>query len=156
MIIAALIILGLFLIYLEFFLTGGIAAFAGAILLIGSVVVFAKQVGGMLSTILFILSLILLSFVVCRLALFQIRRSKNSLFLSQDQEGFQASSFDKGLIGKIGECHTDLKPSGHIVIDNQHYQGISQSGYLPRGTSIIVIEGRGAHLVVKPYTPEDL
>jgi len=154
MIVAILAFLGLALIYLEFFLPTGLSAVFGAIVLIGSVVYFSVNTPELFFVLIYVVSMLIMVFMICKLALWQIERKKNSLYLDQDQEGFQASFFDKTLIGKTGVCLSDLKPSGHISLDSESYQAVSKAGYLSKGTSIIVIGGQGAYVFVQSHTQE--
>lgn len=78
------------------------------------------------------------------------RRSKlfNRFVLKGEQEGFRAVEFNAELIGKTGICLTDLKPSGHVLVEGEDRQALSESGYLTKDTEIIVTGGRGAYLTV--------
>ncbi len=142
--------LGFLLIFLEFFLPGGIMGIAGAIFLIVSVVLFTMQSSSLVATVLYILGVVFLVLMLIRYALWRIRTGRaKGIFLSTVQEGYVASSFDKELIGKKGEALSDLKPSGHIVIEKKRYQAVAKVGYVVKGSKIEVIGGDGAHLIVK-------
>lgn len=73
----------------------------------------------------------------------------NTFYLQQDQEGFQASTFNDSLIGKTGQSVSDLGPSGFVVVGGNRYQATARSGYIDKGREITVIGGEGAHLIVK-------
>ena len=73
------------------------------------------------------------------------------IFLNTAQNGYVASEFAKELIGKKGEAISDLKPAGHILVEGKRYQAVAKIGYIEMGSSIEVIGGEGAHLIVKVY-----
>jgi len=143
--------LGLLLIFLEFYVPGGIIGILGGIsLVIGAVLFFKEELPLWVSIIYLILLLVLLVGTI-RFALWRIRckGKADTLFLMKDQEGYQASSYRKELIGKKGKTFSDLKPSGHVVIEGEKFQALSESGYIEQGEEIIVIRGSGAHIVVR-------
>ena len=89
--------------------------------------------------------------VTCKIALWQIRRSKEKghFYHGNDQEGYVAASFDQSLIGKEGVVSTELKPAGHILVDGQLYQALSETGFIGKGDHVHVVGGKGAHLIVR-------
>ncbi len=152
MILAVFIgLLGLLCLYFEFFLPGGVLAFLGGVILIASCILFFFQSDSSLATFLYFVGLIVASALVCLFAIRNIRRSgkENSFFLQKDQEGFTAASLAKELIGKEGVVSTELKPAGHIRIEEKVYQAVSQGEFLFKGSPVEVIAVKGAHLVVK-------
>ncbi len=150
MFIILLAILGLSLIYTEFFLPGGILALVGGISLLASII-FCFMHGSQFWGILYILFLIGIVVLVCNLALWKMRGSKikNRFYLEKDQEGFLAASFDQNLIGKKGTVFTELKPAGHILVEGIQYQALSETGFLSKGETVEVIGGQGSHLIVR-------
>jgi membrane-bound serine protease (ClpP class) len=146
----ALGVVALLLIYFEFFLPGGFMAIAGGVLLVASMILFAMKSPGFLGISIYFVLMIALLVLVCKLALWRIKSAHpdRSVYLSKDQEGYVASSFDKSLIGKTGRCLSDLKPSGHVSVDGNQYQALSESGYISKDTEVVVIGGKGAHLIV--------
>jgi membrane-bound serine protease (ClpP class) len=151
--IILLAILGLFLIYLEFFLPGGIFAVIGGITILVSAILCLMRVP-VLWGVFYFIALILAIVLTCRFALWRIRRSKTKdrFYLEKDQEGFTAASFNQTLIGKIGSVLTELKPAGHILVDGSQYQALSEGKFLSKGEIIEVIGGRGSYLIVRTTT----
>lgn len=146
-----LVIVGLLLIVLEFFVPGTVMGISGGILILISIIVFAAQTHSGIELAVFIIAVIvsigfLISFILKRIPKAKPGRS---IYLGTDQEGYLASTIDTKAIGKKGKALSDLKPSGHVLIEGKQYQAISQSGYIVKGSEIIVIDGRGAYLVVK-------
>jgi membrane-bound serine protease (ClpP class) len=52
-------------------------------------------------------------------------------------------------IGQKGFVVTDLRPSGKIIIDGNHYDATSFGSYITKGTEIEVIETEGPQLIVR-------
>ncbi len=150
--IITLAIIGLLLIYLEFFVPGGVAAFIGSFFLITSVVWFAFLTVNLKYSLSYLFVIICIAIAVCRLALWHIRSSAkyNSLYSDEDQEGYIATSFNQELVGKTGICASNLKPSGSIFIEGMQEQAMAETGFIEKGTEVKVIGGQGSHLIVKP------
>ena len=148
---------GLVLVYIEFFLPGAVAATLGGSLLLLSIIFFASG-HYFVFVVSYVVFLLLLVIGVCKLGMWQIRRfkEKNALYSEMTQQGFKAVNFDEVLVGQVGICTSDLKPSGFIEIRDKRHQALSQSGYLTKDTSIIVIGGEGAHLIVRKHNLEIL
>lgn len=146
-----LVLFGLLLIFLEFFVPGGILGLAGALFLCISLISFAVTSDSLLATLLYtFIVLALLGFLI-RFALWRIRKTSGdkTIYSDDDQQGFVASSFNEEAIGKEGIALTDLKPSGKIRVNGQDLQATSEMGYVTKGTHIVVVRGEGAHVIVK-------
>ncbi len=145
-----LAIIGIALIYTEFFMPGAILAILGSIaLLVSATLCFMHT--SVLWGILYSLLLAALAIAACKLALWKMQRSgtKDRFYLEKDQEGYVASSFDTTLIGKTGTVATELKPAGHILIDGVQYQALSETGFLSKGETVEIVGGQGSHLIVR-------
>ncbi|NGX59375.1 MAG: hypothetical protein KR126chlam3_00526 [Chlamydiae bacterium] len=143
-------IIGLILIYLEFFLPGGIIALLGGLLLVGGVTYFSTFEVAVGYKVLYFALTILMTGATCKLALRVLSTRKNDQFyLNADQEGFVAGSFDKTLVGREAKAASDLKPSGHIQLKEERFQAVSEGEYITKGSEIIISGGRGAYLIVK-------
>jgi membrane-bound ClpP family serine protease len=148
--VIALALTGLFLIFLEFFLPGAIMAIGGSLLLLASLLVYYMTYPMDSSFLLYFLGLVAAVYFVIKLGVRQIRSSKKTMYLDTDQEGYQACIYPKELIGKTGIALNDLRPSGHIRIDDRTFQALAKTGFIEKGTSILVISGQGSHLIVQP------
>lgn len=151
MIAYAFLLIGLLLLFLEFYTPGGVLAISGIICMLFSVGFYISTSTSFLDSIFFVLIALVLTGVVVWLALYRIKKSasKNTFYLGKDQEGYQAASFDEALIGKRGTAQSDLGPSGFVVIEGVRYPARSRGGYIDKGRSIVVIGGEGAHIIVK-------
>lgn len=150
MLIILFIVLGLLFIFLEFFLVSAAFVILGSVLVCISLGLFfvaypiAWSIG--------YLALIAIAVMgTCKGALWWIKSSKRrgEFYLQDDQEGYSASFFDHNLIGKQGIAVTELKTAGHVLIEQKRYQALSESGFITKDASIVVMDGRGAYLIVK-------
>lgn len=109
-----LLFAGLLLLYLEFYLPGGVMGTAGALIIIFSIALVFIQSESALEILIFVLVSIVATIAVIRFALWHIRRThtSKSIFLESDQEGYRASSFEKSMIGKKGTSLADMRPGG--------------------------------------------
>jgi membrane-bound serine protease (ClpP class) len=146
-----LLIIGLVLVLLEFYLPGMVLGIGGGILILFSIIIFGANSQSPLEIFLFILLTGLGLFGVVKFALWQIPRTrkKQSIYLDKDQEGYVASVFDQNAIGKEGIALSVLKPGGFILIEGKKYPAISVSGYIDKGDQVTVISGQGESLLVK-------
>jgi membrane-bound serine protease (ClpP class) len=132
-------------------------AIGGAILLLASLFFFHMAKPGIPLFVAYLIGLMGSVFLVVKFALWRVKATgkKGTIYLDSDQEGFQASLYPKELIGKIGHAATDLKPSGHIWVEDRTFQALSKTGYIDKGTPIEILGGHGSHLIVKPIpSPE--
>ena len=144
---------GLILIFLEFFLPGAVMATGGGILLLASLFFFHMSDPNVLSLLVYLAALIVATLLVVKIALWKV--SKKGIISEGSQEGFQASLYVKELVGKTGYAATDLKPSGHVFIEEESYEALSKSGYIDKGNPIQVLSGQGSHLLVKSIKKEN-
>ena len=141
--------LGLLCLYLEFFVPGGILVGLGALMLVGSAIGFSWMYPD--EAFFYVFALVIMSGVVCYLAIWHLKKSgrRNSFFLAKTEEGLSSDKLMSTLVGKKGLVVTELKPSGHVRLEERVYQATSQGEYLPQGTLVEVLQVSGAHVIVK-------
>lgn len=144
------LLFALALLFVEFYLPSGVLATVAGVLFIFSLV-DAFMVYGALGGCLFLLLALCGGAAVIKLALFVIRSSssKNTFFLSSNQEGFVGADADASFVGKAGVATSDLGPSGFALIEKKRLQVLSEGRYIERGSHVRVVGSRGAYLVVK-------
>lgn len=143
-------LIGLIAIFLEFFLPGALFALIGGGLVIAGVSLFWKLDVPIYYKILYFTISMLTTGLFCKLALWMIKsKARFNLSLEGNQAGYLASELDRNFFGLIGEAQTDLKPSGHIVLNGKAYQAVSERAYISKGKKIEIITGRGAYYVVR-------
>ena len=150
MISVLLVLVGLLLIFTEFYLPGAVMAVLGGILIAIGFFLFVSENSSLLAIVLFIGITSAAIVGVIRLAMWCIvnAKSKNSLYLSDDQEGYRASEYEKNAIGKSAIVVADLKPGGYILVDEKQCPAISLSGYIPKGESVLIVGGQEQSLMV--------
>ena len=141
-------LLGLILIYLEFFVPGGILGVLGGCAFLIANFLFVFEAGAVWYSVLFAVVMVVLLIATIRLALWKIKK-KPAMFAQEEQSGYMASSYDKEVVGLTGEALTDLKPSGHIMINGKRHQAVSESAYIKKGESVKIIGGEGARLICR-------
>ena len=142
---------GLLLVFLEFFLPTGIMAIGGGVLLLSSLFVFHMTQTGLLPLLSFI-ALILGALYLCiRLATWSLR-AQGKLEPYRGLEKEQSVVYSKELIGKMGIAATDLKPSGQILLESRHFDALSKTGPILKGTAVQITKSQGSHLVVEAET----
>lgn len=143
--------IGLILVYLEFFMPGAVLGTIGGIFILSSYFSLINSGSGPIELILFFVGSLVLLTLVIKFALYRIEKNKggSGIYLSGDQEGYVASTFDKHAIGKEGIVLTDLKPGGFIVVDGKSQPALSLSGYIEKGQTVQIVSGDGESLIVK-------
>lgn len=152
-----LLVIGLCLIFLEFFLPGAVIGTIGVLLLCASIVVFAMETDSVIAVILYCAAVIVALIYLIKFALWRIKKTKfsGSIYLDADQEGFVASTFDQNAIGKTGTVLTDLKPGGYILVDGKKLQALSVEGYISQGAIVKIVGGQEESLLVKLIHKEE-
>ena len=145
------LVLSLLLLFLEFYLPGGILAFIGAVTYILSIVFLVQAGFGFLEVFFFFLLSVALGIGTVVIAIKRIKKSatSNTFYLGTTQEGYVGASADTTLIGKSGVTKSDLGPSGFAEIEGKRIQVLSSGPYIERGEKVVVISARGAYLVVQ-------
>ncbi|PWU13476.1 MAG: hypothetical protein C5B45_05940 [Chlamydiae bacterium] len=153
MLISLFAILGLIFIFFEFFFIGAVFAVLGSLCIVLSLVLFFLSNPITLSLIYLAVTLFAIT-GICKGALWCIKSSKRrgEFYLQDDQEGYSASFFDQNLVDKEGVTITELKTAGHVLIEQKRYQAVSEGGFITKDTSVVVVGGRGAYLIVKEMT----
>ncbi len=145
-IILTFALIGLFLVYLEFFFPSGILGVVAAASLIASIIFFIAKGHAWGWSIAYAVILLGATGFICKMALSKV---KKKVSLNDDQEHFVAVSYNTDLIGKEGVVLSDLKPSGHVLIEGKRVAAFSESGYISKDTAIVATSGRGSMLIVK-------
>ena len=148
----ALLILGMVLILLETFIIPGFNVFG--ILGFGSLglgVLYAYNTMGVVPAIAVALAGTVATVILIR---FLIRRRawQNLVLQSQTSrtEGYDASPEGMALLtGKTGQTHTPLRPSGHVLIEDQLVDVVTEGAFIDRGRSVVVLKVSGNRVVVQ-------
>ena len=68
--------------------------------------------------------------------------------LTTDLENTFASPVLTGLIGRTGTALTVLRPSGKVLVDGEVFDGVSESGFIEKGSNIRVVRFENAQVYV--------
>ncbi|MDR0937150.1 MAG: serine protease [Oscillospiraceae bacterium] len=147
-----LLIVGLVLIVVEFFIPGfGIAGGLGIVCWIAAIILTAKTMrdalilGGCLA-------LIAAALVWLFVLLGAHGKLPKKLVLSDSTdkaEGFSSAVDYSGLLGKRGAATTALRPAGKARIDGEIYDVVSPGEFLAKDTVVEVAEVEGIRIVVR-------
>lgn len=140
---------GLFCIYLEFALPGGIMAIGGAILLLSSIVLFflSKPVHHFL--VLYILTLSVALFFIVKIAIYKFRG------LKKEGDGAKEETLEE-IIGKTAIAATDLIPHGQIFFKEEVFDAFSKQGNIKKGEKVIILHGEDGRFVVDVIQKDSL
>ena len=158
-----LFVFGVILVIIEIFAFPGfgIAGISGIILMItglvlsllDNVVFDFEHVSGadsvravmtvLLGVILGMVSMIWLSTRIGKKGLFR------RISLQTDLENAFSSPVFTSLTGKTGTAHTILRPSGKVWIEGELYDGISESGFIDKGSIVRVVKFENAQVYVE-------
>jgi len=146
-----LLVIGLLLILIEFYLPGAIIGIMGSLMVLASIILFAFETTSLWALVLYVIGAAVSIGLIIKFALWRIVNTKTgfSIYSSQDQEGYQASTYDPTAVGKKGVVLSDLKPGGYILVEGKQHQALSIEGYIPKGSEVIVLSGQEESLIVK-------
>jgi membrane-bound serine protease (ClpP class) len=147
-----LFFIGIGLILLEFFISGGIAGVLGFVAIITSLFLTADNVVHMgISLLIAIVSTSLIS-----IFLIKVLGKKMNLFnkiiltdSTNTQSGYISSKSRLELIGMEGYTATVLRPSGTILIEDERIDAVSEGTFIGKGAKIRVIRVEGARIIVR-------
>ncbi len=152
-VIITLILLGTAAILLELFLPGGIIGVVGSLCLLAAIILTFKDYGtsaGMAVTVgVLIMTSLALYFWMKN---FDRLPWMKSLILTQTVEKATLPDKNHDLLDKTGETLTDLGPSGKAFIENRKLDVMAESGYIDRGTPIVVVHADASKIVVRKST----
>ncbi|WP_139187907.1 NfeD family protein [Bacillus tuaregi] len=147
-----LFVVGIGLILLEFFVSGGIAGILGFIAVIGSLFMASDNVIHMGISLLvaftasIILAILLIKVFGKRLRLFQKMMLTDS---TNTESGYISNISRLELVGMEGDTLTAMRPSGTILIENERIDAVSEGAFIAKGAKIRVVKAEGARIVVR-------
>ncbi|WP_059171181.1 nodulation protein NfeD [Bacillus sp. FJAT-27445] len=148
----ALFVVGIVLIFMEFFLPGAVAGTLGIAALVGSLFLAGGntfQMGvSLLISILFSIVLFIL--------LIKVFHKKMTLFNSmvlfdsaRKEDGYVSNENRTDLMGKEGIAQTVLRPSGTAIINNERVDVVTEGSFISQNARVKVIEVEGPRVVVR-------
>ncbi|WYV02281.1 NfeD family protein [Oceanobacillus sp. FSL H7-0719] len=147
-----LLIIGIVLIIVEFFIPGGIVGLLGVGAVIGSLFMSGYDIGHMA----FSISVAFIVAVVIAIVLYKRIGLDKGLFrhvILKDQTltelGYVSSANRLELIGLEGVAITSLRPSGIGKFDDEQLDIVSEGNFIEKGKEIKIIKVEGVRVVVR-------
>lgn len=146
-----LLLIGFAIIFIEFYLPGGIMGVVGGIVIALAIILFAQEADSILATSIFILCSIVLFVLMVKYVLWKIVNTdpKYSIYSADNQQGYYASKKLPHVIGHTAIALTDLRPGGYIDVNGERIQAISKYGYIDKGSEVEIIAQTEESLIVK-------
>lgn len=143
--------LGIVLLVVEVIVPGGILGAIGGLMMLGGCVMSFIEygsLGGILASVI-ALALTFIAFYIEFRILPKTAVGKRA-FLTKEITAVSSAFGDdaRELIGKSAEALTMLSPSGYIRIDGKRYEAFCQSGQVPAGAPLTVIDADNFRLIV--------
>jgi membrane-bound serine protease (ClpP class) len=154
--ILALVLLGILLLLAEIVLPGGIFGIIGALCVAAGVIMsFGQSVTlGLQMTAATVAFGIVGLWAWCKY--FPDSRVGKQMFLqksAEDWHGYDESN--DSLLGCRGVAHSDLRPAGLALINNQRVDVVSDGQMIAKGAPIVVLEVEGNRVVVAPAPAQE-
>lgn len=153
-----LFIIGIALILLELFISGGIAGIIGFIAMGASFFLAADNAVYMgISLLVAIIVSILIASLLIKVFGKKMRLFKKLILTdsTNTESGYIANISRLELIGLVGSTLTVLRPSGTIVIENERIDAVSEGGYIGKGSKVKVVRAEGSRIIVREITNTD-
>jgi membrane-bound serine protease (ClpP class) len=148
--IVLLAVIGMALIIAELVLPGGIVGIAGAICLIGAVVLTFVKFGATAGAIALVAVLIFGILILVLWAKYLHRLPLANKIVQQKTISDPAAKKQLAdLVGRQGETLTKLSPSGHAQFGQDKLDVISESGVIEKGKKIRIVGTRGPSILVE-------
>ncbi|TDL64052.1 nodulation protein NfeD [Rhodococcus qingshengii] len=156
-----LFIIGIALILLELFISGGIAGILGFIAIVASFFLAADNAVYMgISLLVAIIVSILISALLIKVFGKKMRLFKKLILTDSTNtvSGYIANISRLELIGLVGYTLTVLRPSGTIVIEDERLDAVSEGGFIGKGSKVKVVRAEGSRIIVReiPNLDKDL
>lgn len=151
--ILILSLIGIVVILAELVLPGGILGILGGICLVAAVVLTFIEYGTTAGTI---ATVVLFAFAVATLSwwmkFFHRLPLTRSLILKSESGHDEKAANEPSLVGARGRTLTDLMPSGHALIREEKRDVMAETGSIPKGSVVEVVDVRGPSLIVCEVT----
>jgi len=153
-------IAGIALVTLEMFIPGfGLPGIAGGLLLIGAIALAASNLTQALLLALGTIAVLALIFVLAMRSATRGKLAKSPLVLNESatsESGYTSNEDAKALIGSCGIACTELRPAGVAEIEGKRYDVVADGQFLPRGTTVQVVEVAGRRISVSAMPEQEV
>lgn len=147
-----LVIIGIVLIVLEFFVPGGIMGLIGVLSIITSLLLAAGNISHMIFSIL----IALLVTIIASVLLFKRFGYEKGIFRriilfdsTSSEKGYVSNQNRSDLIGLEGTTVTPLRPSGTAVFNDERIDVVTEGGFISSNKKVKIIKTEGPRIVVR-------
>lgn len=148
-----LLVVGILLIILEFFVPGGIVGSIGVASVVASLLTSGYSFKGMVYSV----GIAFIVAIAAAIILYRFIGLERGLFgriILRDQTttelGYISQDNRSELLGQIGRTATQLRPSGTAVFGNERVDVISEGMFVEKDEDVEVIRVEGVRVVVRP------
>lgn len=147
-----LLIVGIILIILEFFVAGGILGFFG----VASIVIALLMSGYTLSHMTMSVAIALVAAIVAAVVLYKWIGTERGIFKklilrdrTMTEQGYVSQVTRTELIGKEGITITPLRPSGTVLFEEERLDVVSEGNFIEKDKKVEIIHVEGVKVVVR-------
>ena len=148
----ALFLIGVVLIIFEFFIPGGIVGILGFAAIIGSLFLASGNAIHMALSLL-IAAAISISVSILLVKVFGKKMKFFKKIILTDstntEQGYVSNPNRIDLLGAEGKALTDLRPSGTVIINDEHVDVVTEGSFIVKDTIVKVIKVEGPRIVVR-------
>lgn len=152
-----LVIVGIVLIILEFFVPGGIMGILGVVSIIASLLLAANNIEHMIYSILIALVVTIIAMVI----LFRRFGYEKGIFRrvilfdsTSSEKGYVSNLTRSDLIGMEGITITPLRPSGTAVFNDERLDVITEGSFINSNKKVEIIKAEGSRIIVREIKNE--
>lgn len=154
-----LFVAGIVLVFLEFFIVGGIAGILGIAAIIGSVFLAGGNVYHIALSVLIAVAVS----IIATILLVKVFGRKMKFFKkivlrdsTSTEEGYVSNKTRNDLVGKTGVTMTALRPSGTVLIGDERIDVVSEGNFVGKDVKVSIVKAEGSRIVVRELTDIDL
>lgn len=147
-----LLILGIILIILEFFVAGGILGLLGVGAIIGALFLAGYDLGHMSLSI----AIAFLVAIIAAVILYKWIGTERGIFKkiilrdrTTTEQGYVSLVDRPELVGKEGITVTPLRPAGTAVFDDERIDVVSEGGFVEKDKRVMIVQVEGVRVVVR-------
>lgn len=152
-----LVIIGIILIVLEFFVPGGIMGLLGVLSIITSLLLAAENISHMIFSIL----IAILVTIIASVVLFRRFGYEKGIFRriilfdsTSSEQGYVSNQNRLDLIGLEGTTVTPLRPSGTAVFNDERVDVVTEGSFISSNIKVKIIKVEGSRIVVREIKKE--
>lgn len=152
-----LVVIGIVLIILEFFVPGGILGLLGTLSIIASLLLAANNIGHMVFSILIALLVTIIAVVI----LFRRFGYEKGIFRriilfdsTSSEKGYVSNETRSDLVGLEGITVTPLRPAGTAVFNDDRIDVVTEGSFISSNKKVKIIKAEGPRIIVREIKNE--